>query len=116
MILGRSKYSMSNERDRLLNISKDIVATYGGNDTRIHHLGKMELPSREAIINVLNRLQEIIFPGYHGESTANEAGIRLLVEEKIEWIYDTLRKQIFRALHHALHVHEDHCIASDSSA
>jgi len=107
---------MSNERDRLLNISKEIVATYGGNDTRIHHLGKMELPSREAVITVLNRLQEVIFPGYHGESTATETGIRLLVEEKLESVYDILRKQIFRALHHSQHVHEDHCIAGDSNA
>src|SRR5215471_733568 len=107
---------MNTERDRLLRISKEIVATYGNSQTKIHHLGKMELPSRDEIILVLNRLQEIIFPGYHGESTATETGIRLLVEEKLEWIYDTLRKQIFRALHHGLHLSEDHCMTSDSSA
>ena len=106
---------MDNERDRLLEITREMLATYGNGGTKIHHLGKMELPSREAIIGILDRLQEIIFPGYHGEGAATEAGIALLVGEKLEWIYDTLKKQIFRALRHGFHLGEDHCPAHDRS-
>ena len=85
-----------------------LVESYGGGGVKIHHLDRRPLPSRDAAVGVLDALQELMFPGYTGAQGLTGAGLRLHVESRVAWLYETLAEQIARAVNHG-HRLEDAC-------
>src|ERR1044071_308972 len=77
-----------------------LVESYGGGGVKIHHLDRRPLPSRDAAVGVLDALQELMFPGYTGAQGLTGAGLRLHVESRVAWLYETLAEQIARAVNH----------------
>ena len=71
-----------------------LVESYEGGGVKIHHLDRRPLPSRAAAVDVLDALQELMFPGYTGAQGLTGAGLRLHVESHVAWLYETLAEQI----------------------
>jgi len=104
-------------KKRLERISEEIVATYGNVTPKIHHLDRSALPSREVVINIIEALQEIIYPGYFNTNgIPTSQAITARVQERIEWLYENLRDQIFKSLRHGRLLGEDDCIPSERTA
>jgi serine O-acetyltransferase len=92
-----------------------LVESYGVGGVKIHHLDRRPLPSRDAAVGVLDALQELMFPGYTGAQGLTGAGLRLHVESRVAWLYETLAEQIARAVNHG-HRLEDACPVTERQA
>src|SRR5437879_1350780 len=86
-------------KEGLRDITDDIVATYL-NCKHINHLGHCALPSREAVIDILADLVEILFPGFARRQNLHMGNVEYHVGDLIDGLHDKLTQQIARALRH----------------
>ena len=77
-------------------ITEAICATYE-DDRGINHLDGGSMPERDAIIDVLERILEILFPGYTGRHPVNRAGLTFTIGNLVNDVFQTLFEQCFRA-------------------
>jgi serine O-acetyltransferase len=101
--------------DKVSRAAAALVESYGCGGVKIHHLDRRPLPSRDAAVAVLDALQELLFPGYAGAQGLAGAGLRLHVEARVAWLYETLTEQIARAAGHG-HRIEDACPVTEREA
>src|SRR5215204_6318778 len=84
--------------DKVSRAAAALVESYEGGGVKIHHLDRRPLPSRDAAVAVLDALQELMFPGYTGAQGLTGAGLRLHVESRVAWLYETLAEEIIARL------------------
>jgi serine O-acetyltransferase len=73
-----------------------INKTYRG-DTGINFIDASNLPVREKILEILDLLVEVLFPGYTGRRTITKSNIDFIVGDIMCQIYAELSEQIERA-------------------
>jgi len=73
-----------------------IVKTYHG-DSGINFIDASNLPVRDKIIEVLDLLTELLFPGYTGRRTVTRTNISFIVIDILYHVYTDLSEQIERA-------------------
>jgi serine O-acetyltransferase len=79
--------------DKLNTISESILASYkqfGG----INHIDKETLPAREPVLDVLQDLLALCFPGYVGKHIPRRTDMRYFVDCHINSIYVRLHEQM----------------------
>ena len=101
--------------DKVSRAARSLVESYSDEGVKIHHLDRRPLPSRDAAVQALDALQELLFPGYTGAQGLTGAGLRLHVESRLAWLYETLTEQITRAAGHG-HRLEDACPVTERQA
>ena len=74
-----------------------ITDTYK-DDSGINFIDVANLPVREKIIEILDLLTEIVFPGYTGKKAVTKSNIDFIVGETLCAVYSLLVEQIERAL------------------
>ncbi|MCF0234728.1 MAG: hypothetical protein HUK22_07110, partial [Thermoguttaceae bacterium] len=84
-------------RAALPKITEKIVASYAAARS-INRLDCCPLPNKEAIVEILRDLNEILFPGYRRRDRLNSDNVVYYAGNLIDKIYDALRSQISRAL------------------
>src|SRR5919205_3654116 len=94
--------------ERVSRAALELVESYSREGVKIHHLDRRPLPSRAAAVAMLDALLELLYPGYTGAQGLTGAGLRLHVEARVAWLYETLAEQIARAVNHG-HRLEDAC-------
>jgi serine O-acetyltransferase len=80
--------------------AKELLDSYTSVGVKIHHLDRQPLPSHAETVRMLDALQELIFPGYFGAQGLTGGSLRLHVEARLLWLYETLTEQISRAINH----------------
>jgi len=81
----------------LPNLVDKIVTNYntcGGMD----HLEGKDLPSKKVVIEVLNDLFTVLFPGYLGDSEISKANIKFCLGTKLTAIYERLTIEVEKSL------------------
>ena len=86
-------------KETLPELTDKIVQTYSELGT-ITHLGHCPLPSYETIVEILESLKDIIFPGYRRRDGLHLGNITYHVGDLIDRLHDQLTEQIARALRH----------------
>lgn len=86
-------------KETLPDITEAIVESYVMCQ-RINHLGHFPLPSREAIIDILGDLLELLYPGYHRRQNLHMGNVIYHVGDLVDGLHDKLTQQIARALRH----------------
>lgn len=66
--------------------------------TTVNRLDRCPLPNKEAIVEILYDLNEILFPGYRRADPLNTSNLLYYVGNLIDRIFDSLSVQIARAL------------------
>ena len=90
-------------KSRLPELTNQIVETYKQIDS-INHLGLSALPSREAIVQILYDLTEVLYPGYRRRQNLDMGNVVYHTGDLIDAIFDSLSEQIARALEHEARV------------
>jgi len=85
------------KRGELPQIIEDISKTYQENSHRIHHLGEMPLPNEGNVIEIMERLRAIIFPGFFGKEYVSTPSASYYVGELLYEIHELLSSEIFKA-------------------
>lgn len=91
---------MSNEKSpekKITDVVNEIAKTYV-DDTGTNFIDISNLPVREKIIEILELLTEVLFPGYTGKRTVTSSNINFIVIDILYHIYTELAEQIERAL------------------
>jgi len=89
-------------KEQLPELTERIVDTYTEVGT-INHLGHCPLPNYDVIIQVVEDLQEIIYPGYRRHEGLHQGNVGYYVGALVDRLHDRLTTQIGRALRHEAH-------------
>jgi serine O-acetyltransferase len=84
-------------KEGLHEITEAVVATYT-ECSHINHLGHKPLPSRESVVEILNDLTEILYPGFGRRQNLHMGNVEYHVGDLIDGLHDKLTLQIARAL------------------
>ncbi|MDB5349375.1 MAG: serine acetyltransferase [Planctomycetota bacterium] len=86
-------------KEMLPALTDRIVETYeecGG----INHLGHSPLPSYREVVQILEDLREILYPGYGRRQNLHFGNVEYHVGDLIDGLHDRLTQQVARALRH----------------
>lgn len=83
--------------DHLDHVVDDMVESYLA-EPRTHHIGKRFLPSRSAIVEIIHRLFELMYPGFYGRQDLTEPNIREHVAATLDELARMLHQQIHQCL------------------
>src|SRR5947209_2583704 len=86
-------------KEGLPEVTEAIVATYT-ECSHINHLAHRPLPSREVVIEILNDLMDILYPGFYRRQNLHMGNVEYHVGDLIDGLHDKLTQQIGRALRH----------------
>ena len=86
-------------KENLHEITEAIVATYV-ECRHINHLGHRPLPSREAIVEIVSDLLEILYPGFGRRQNLHMGNVEYHVGDLMDSLHDKLTQQIARAMRH----------------
>jgi serine O-acetyltransferase len=86
-------------KENLHEITEAIVATYV-ECRHINHLGHRPLPSREAIVEIVADLLEILYPGFGRRQNLHMGNVEYHVGDLVDGLHDKLTQQIARAMRH----------------
>jgi len=86
-------------RDDIGKIVKSLVETYQA-DSGINFIDTKNLPLRGRILEILELLREVVFPGYTGAKEVTSSNISLVIGDILGQVYSQLVEQIERALLH----------------
>jgi serine O-acetyltransferase len=89
-------------KEGLPEITEALVATYA-ECKHINHLGHKPLPSREAIVDCLADLMDILYPNFTRRQNLHIGNVEYHVGDLVDGLHDKLTRQFTRAL---LHEHE----------
>ena len=85
-------------QDRLRSITREIVATYEASPIPASHIGpERRLPSRRAVVRILENLFAVLYPGFYG--------VQHLTAENVEYHVGALLDDL------AADLHEQACLA-----
>lgn len=85
--------------DRLQSLVGRIVDSYVA-DPRTRHIGRGYLPNRAEIVQIIDQLLQLSYPGYYGRQNLSAKNVRFHVGELLPRLAEKLYLQIFRALCH----------------
>src|SRR4051794_31167901 len=94
-------------KEALPEITEAVVSTYQ-ECNRTSHLGHRALPSREAVVEILDDFLDILHPGIWRRQNLNMSNVEYHVGDLVFSLHDKLTQQISRALRH-----EHECQAAD---
>jgi len=81
---------------KIENLVGEIARTYKG-DSGINFIDASDLPVRSEILQILDLLFEVLFPGYTGGRTVTKSNINFIVGDILCQVYTDLSGQIERA-------------------
>jgi serine O-acetyltransferase len=84
-------------------IIKDLMGTYTG-EPGINFIDVSNLPLRDTIVQILDLLIEVLFPGYTGKRTTTRANISFIIGDILCQVYSELLEQIERAFRHSCRI------------
>ena len=84
-------------RKELPQIVDQISETYQDTRCRLHHLGETPLPNEATVIDILNRLKAVIFPGFFGKEYVSLPSITYYIGELTYEIHELLTDEIYKA-------------------
>ncbi|MHC4337320.1 MAG: serine O-acetyltransferase EpsC, partial [Planctomycetota bacterium] len=84
---------------KIENLVGEITKTYKG-DSGINFIDASNLPARDKILEILDLLTELLFPGYTGKRTVTKSNVNFIVGDILCHVYTELCEQIERALRH----------------
>jgi serine O-acetyltransferase len=92
-----------------------IVASYRA-DPRTRHVDTGHLPNRDAVIELIKLLRELLFPGYFGKQNLSSATLEYHVGELISTVHDKLFAQVRNAIRHQAARRGVECPTCDTTA
>src|SRR5438552_10806597 len=86
-------------KEALPEITEAIVATYT-ECSHTNHLDHKPLPNREAVVEILTDLLEILYPGFVRRQNLHMGNVEYHVGDLVDGLHDKLVQQIGRGLRH----------------
>jgi len=98
-------------KEQLSELTDRIVESYHEIPT-INHLGHCPLPSADVMIDIVQDLKEVLFPGYRRRQNLHMGNVTYFIGDLIDGLHDRLTEQFARAFRYA-HDAEGICCDKD---
>ncbi|RKY09326.1 MAG: serine acetyltransferase [Planctomycetota bacterium] len=98
------------DNEKMESLAEEIVGTYEG-DTGINFIDVSNLPARDKVLEILNLLIELLFPGYAGTRAFSRRNIKFVVGDILCRIRTELTEQAELALRHNCRL--ENCLTDD---
>lgn len=95
-------------RRHIPEIVEEIIAGCES-DACYHHVAYEPIPSREAVVDIIDRMRELIFPGYFTRERIDPVNLRYSMGRAVSVLYDLLAEQICRSIRHDCFRYEQEC-------
>jgi len=86
-------------KEDLPELTDQIVESYHAIGT-INHLGHCPLPSNDVVVDILQDLKDILYPGYRRRQNLHLGNVTYHIGDLVDSLHDMLTEQIARALRH----------------
>lgn len=75
----------------------------------INHIDYDPLPSKEAVTRIIEKIREILFPGYFNEERIDPANLKYSIGRSVSLLYDMLSGQITDSIRHECRRYQKDC-------
>ncbi len=97
-------------REKIPAIVDRIIATCNDDQCRIHtHIDYEPIPSKQSVIEIIDHLREILFPGYFSREKIDPVNLTYTMGRTVSAVFDMLSEQICRGIRHECFRHELEC-------
>ena len=104
------------KRGELRSIARAVLDTYGRLEPKLQHLDVVPLPDKSSVIQILDDILAVIYPGYQGGKHLEESNIDYHIGDLLDSIYTRLTEEIYRSIRPACQRSEDLCSHCTSGA
>ena len=113
-------YEHLKKRDQVREITREVLQSFGTLRPKLEHLAATPLPDKSSVIQILDDLLAVIYPGYFGRKYVENSNIEYHIGDLIDSIYARLTQEIYRSVRPECDARADHCdhcheIAEDQS-
>ena len=98
----------SNYRTRLPEVAEAIIASCAEHECHTH-IDYEPIPSRQVVVAVIDRLRELLFPGYFSRDKIDPVTLRYSLGQSTTETFDLLSEQICRSIRHDCFRYEQPC-------
>jgi len=91
--------NLSEIRSRLPQIAEDIINSCSDQEC-YNHVDYEPIPSRKSVIEIIDRLREILFPGYFTRGKLDPVNLRYSIGKSATILFDMLSEQISLSIRH----------------
>src|SRR5258707_13746933 len=102
-------YEHLKKREQVREITRDVLKTFGTLQPKLEHLAPTPLPDKSSIIEILEDLLAVIYPGYFGRKYVETSNIEYHIGDLLDSIYARLTQEIYRSVRPACNANADHC-------
>lgn len=102
-------------REKLHDVVNKILDSCKGAECGVH-VDFEPLPSKQAIIQIIGNLREILFPGYFSEEKIDPVNLKYTMGRSISLTYDMLADQICKSIRHDCFRYEQPCSHCEEKA
>ena len=100
--------NLSQYRSRLPEIAEEIICSC--DDEQCYtHVDYEPIPSRECVIEIIDRLREILFPGYFTRGKLDPVNLRYSMGQSTATLFDMLSEQISLSIRHDCFRYDQPC-------
>ncbi len=92
------------------------AANEGPESPFIRRPSGQSLPSRDTVVEIVEALRRVIFPGYFGVSDLTAESMRFHVGSTLDWVLRTMQEQVKRGLCFVCHEPRDRCSECEGKA
>ena len=108
LVMKRMDQDRCSLRKQLPDIVDETFDSYQRIPTT-RNIGRSSLPSKSAVIEILEGVQDILFPGYYGASDLCWDNVRYFIGSKVDELFVKLSSEISRSLRHECKETSDVC-------
>ncbi|MDW7731971.1 MAG: serine acetyltransferase [Methanolobus sp.] len=87
----------------------DMVASSCSDRRCFDHVDAAIIPSRESIVEIINLIKDVLFPGYFGDQTVDRNVLPYHIGNEITLLFEQLSKQITNSIIHDCDRYEENC-------
>lgn len=95
-------------RERLKALSEEIIQDCSAEECHTH-IGFEPIPSRQAVVEIIERTRELLFPGFFSRSRVDPVSYRYAIGQVTTALFDLLSEQITRSIRHECFRFEREC-------
>ncbi|HPG31164.1 MAG TPA: hypothetical protein PLQ81_10305, partial [bacterium] len=86
-------------KKNIAGIAKKLAEEYKKDET-IKKTGSEKIPSKNSIIEIIEELEYILFPGYFGDQDITESSLEYNIGSNIFKLFDKLSEQVSKSFRH----------------
>jgi len=75
-----------------------------------HHIAYEPIPSRESVIEIVEEMRDVLFPGYFSRNRLDLVSLHYTLGQSVSVLYDMLAEQICRSIRHDCFRYDNVCV------